>query len=215
MADRVSSLTPDYTWSDASHRYRDLSTGRFVGPDAVRGALDHVIESSKSEMRAVSGRLRSGEIALADWQRGMAQEMKLIHTASAAAARGGWAEMSQSDWGAVGQQTRAQYEFLRNFAGDVATGKQPLDGRFLRRAEMYGEAARATYAETERRMMRREGEDEERRILGAADHCPDCLAAAALKWQPIGTLPRIGESQCRTRCRCSFDYRTVEEALAA
>jgi hypothetical protein len=59
--------------------------------------------------------------------------------------------------------------------------------------------------------------EEELRVLGEADHCsteddPDgdregCLELAALGWQPIGTLPKIGESVCIVNCHCRFAYR--------
>jgi hypothetical protein len=51
------------------------------------------------------------------------------------------------------------------------------------------------------------GGQQERRFLHAAEHCPDCVDVAGRGWVPIGTLPRIGDSQCRTRCRCTFSYR--------
>ena len=76
---------------------------------------------------------------------------------------------------------------------------------------MYGQAPRGTFEEMRRRYERTSnGMTLERRILGAADHCDDCLEAAALGWQPIGTLPAIGDSRCMTNCHCEFDYREGE-----
>ena len=49
----------------------------------------------------------------------------------------------------------------------------------------------------------------ERRILGhpKTHHCHDCPPLAALGWQPAGTLPDIGESECGGLCLCTFEYR--------
>ena len=48
----------------------------------------------------------------------------------------------------------------------------------------------------------------ERRVLGhpKTEHCADCPPLAALGWQPIGTLPDIGDSECEGRCLCHFVY---------
>jgi len=51
------------------------------------------------------------------------------------------------------------------------------------------------------------GEDNlvEKWQLGAAEHCPDCLALAAQGWVPVGTLPPIGtETQCGDSCKCTI-----------
>jgi hypothetical protein len=209
VAEQTSPLTPTFTYSATSNRYRDTSTGRYVPQAAVRAALDTVIEASTEQVRAASLRLQAGQLAVADWQRQMAAEMKVQHLAAAASARGGWAQLSQADLGWTGQRLRSQYQYLQGFAQQVADGTQPLDGRFLRRAEMYAEASRGTAREMERRIARQSGATEERRNLGAADHCGTCLDQAARGWQPVGTLNAIGNSECRTKCRCWFSSRTV------
>lgn len=37
-------------------------------------------------------------------------------------------------------------------------------------------------------------------------NCDDCPPLAALGWQPIGTLPAIGDSECGHLCLCHFEY---------
>lgn len=207
-------LTPRFGWNARARRYVELRSGQFVPQQAVADALDTVIQRASQNMRGLSVQLQGGQISLVEWQQGMAANVKLIHTASAATAAGGWAQMRPADWGWVGQRLRAQYSFLRNFALDVATGKQQLDGRFLRRAEMYAEAGRGTHRELDRRLAHEAGQDEERNILGAADHCNGCLDATRRGWVPIGTLPAVGARDCLTRCHCTLEYRTAEEAAA-
>jgi hypothetical protein len=156
--------------------------------------------------------LQAGEISLAEWQLAMEQEIKIIHTASAASARGGWAQMTQADWGWVGQRVRAQYAYLDRFTRQIAGGQQRLDGRALMRARMYAQAARATFQEMRRRYARiyKDGVTEERVLKPNAEHCeggdnrPGCVELAALGRQPIGTLPPIGAAQCLTFCLCTF-----------
>jgi len=204
----TSDLTPLYGWNEKAGRYYNLTTGNFVPFMDVRNALESNISVSQANMRALTEQLISvpPTISLDQWQVDMMREIKQANISASAAARGGWAQMTQSDWGAVGQQVRTQYDYLRNFANEIASGKQRLNGSALVRADLYGQAARGNFEEMRRRMAKLEGMTEEIRILGESDHCDSCLSAAG-HWAPIGTLPRIGDSQCVTNCRCTFKYR--------
>lgn len=205
-------LTSGYIWNATAGRYINSSTGQFVSFAAVRDALEVVMEAARGNMHSLTEQLIGGQISLAEWEAGMMEQIKISHVAASASANGGWAQMSQADWGATGQLIRRQYDFLRNFASEIASGQQPLDGRALVRADMYGQAARSTFEQMRRRYERiSNGMEYERRVLGVADHCDDCLDAAELGWQPIGTLPAIGDSVCKTNCHCSFEYATAEE----
>ena len=206
----VSDLTPLYGWNEQASRYVNLSTGQFVSFVDVRNALEFNISAAQAEMRALTEQLVARSISLEQWQISMMQEIKLAHTSAAAAARGGWAQMTQSDWGAVGQQIRVQYDYLRNFADEIANGKQLLNGNALVRSDLYGQAARGTFEEMRRKMERElNGMTDEIRDLGIADHCDDCIEAAG-HWEAVGVLPRIGDSRCVTNCHCRFRFRKFE-----
>lgn len=206
MPNRVSALTPQYAYNEGARRYTDIATGRFVTRQAVRSALDGFVDAASVRMQAHSAALIASRTSLAEWQQQMAREVKLTHLASTAAANGGWAQLSQADYGRIGARVKAQYAFLNNFAQEIASGKQRVDGSLAVRSALYGQAGRQTYEEERRRLEGMAGQSEERRILGPADHCSGCLAAAAAGWQPIGTLPRIGDTPCRTNCRCHFVF---------
>ena len=197
-----------YEWNDTAQRYIDISTGRFVSSATIRNALEDMMDASALRMNEITQTLIDGGISLADWQTGMMSEIKTAHTASAALANGGWAQMTQSDWGATGQLIRTQYDYLRNFAAEIASGQQPLDGRALVRADLYGDAANGTYSEMGRRNAIIDGYTEERRILeDTINACDGCISQAKLGWQPIGTLDPIDAEECSTKCRCEFEYR--------
>ena len=208
MPIRTNPLTHDYGWNAAAGRYTDLTSGRFVPFATVRNELETVITQSQSNISAISSQLQGGQITLKEWQLSMAREMKAMHTASMASARGGWAQMSQADWGYTGSQLKKQYEYLRNFARQIESGEQPLNGNFMRRSKMYSQAGRDSYEEMRRRAERiYNGKAEERRVLHATESCDDCIEEAGRDWQPIGTLAPLGTLQCRTNCRCTFEFR--------
>jgi hypothetical protein len=208
-------MLPDltgFTWNKVAKRYRDNDTGRFVSNKAVRDGLESTMDLSALQMNNLTQKLIDGGISLADWQSGMMSQIKNSHVAASALSQGGWAQMTQSDWGATGQLIRAQYDYLRNFASQIASGEQALDGRALIRSDMYGDAANGTFAEMQRRAQIIDGMEEERRVLeDSINACDGCLEQAALGWQPIGTLDPIGGEECTVRCRCEFEYRKQDE----
>lgn len=214
---RRSNLTPDIGFDPrlgSTGRYVNLSTGRIISNQAVANAHEIQIGVARQNVRGLSEQLARQEISLADWQTQMAREIKTIHTQSAALAKGGWGQMTQSDWGAVGRITRNQYEFLENFAREIAEGDQRLinlagqiNGNFLRRSDLYAQAGITTRSEMERREARQRNLEFERRVLDArAKHCPCCPEQAGRGWQPLGTLLPIGRCDCTTNCRCHFQF---------
>lgn len=82
-------------------------------------------------------------------------------------------------------------------------------GEFVARAESYGSSVYASAQNVARSKVGRSGSfDEERRVhLGHDEACPVCDEATARGWQPIGSLPEIGDSYCRGNCHCFFEYR--------
>jgi hypothetical protein len=197
---------PGYRYNAKAYSYVD-SQGRFLSRTEVRDTLDNALANNGRLMRDLTQQLRDGRITLADWQAQVAREVKNVHLYSAAAAKGGWAQMTPADYGRAGQRIEAQYRFLRGFAEDIASGKQPLNLRALERAALYSEAGRNTFHHTEEREMELRGMTEEHSRRHPADSCEDCIEQEELGWQPIGEAVPIGERQCRVRCRCTMDYR--------
>lgn len=199
-----------YAWNDAAGRYIDTRTGRFVSRQAVRDDLDAVLDGLTAKMDLVSQALVQGAIDLDEWQLQMMDLVKRAHLVSAAAQQGGWAQMTQADFGRVGQIVRREYDYLRRFAEQIASGEQPLDGNIGRRARMYGQQGRNTYYAFTRVEMRKRGYDQERNVLNPADHCEGCLEETAKGWQAIGQMVQIGQRTCKSNDKCSVEYRNSD-----
>ncbi len=123
------------------------------------------------------------------------------------------------------QMVQIQVAYLDRFQGEVivrpptAIAEQPTVGaglepmskaQFAARAEQYGGSCWGDGIEIGRRRLIRGGVyTEEMRKHGRIvdDMCPTCSEAVAKGWQPIGSLPRISESECRVACHCYFRYR--------
>jgi hypothetical protein len=203
-------LTPQYLWNERAAQYSDRKTGRFVGRQVIRNQLDNVIDASSQVMRAISQQLRDGDIGLAEWQIQMMQQIKTTHLAGAAMQRGGWQQMTQADFGRVGQIVRREYDFLRTFAEQIANGEQKLDGTLARRAGLYGQQGRPTYLVFWDSTAAQRGFDEERSILQPAEHCTECVSEAAKGFQPIGQMISIGSRICRSNDKCLKEFRNSQ-----
>ncbi|MEO7521509.1 MAG: hypothetical protein ABIW79_06795 [Gemmatimonas sp.] len=198
---------PRFVFDAVSGRYRSGTTGRYISRGDVRQEVDRVIGKSSARVQGFGRELRDGRLTLDQWRTSMRNEIRTQHLVAAMAAKGGREQMTQSDYGRVGQLVRKQYAYLDNFAREIESGKVRLDGRFLSRSSLYSGASRGTYHAVERTEMLARGFDEEKNILTAAEHCLGCLFESARDWVPLGELAPIGQRTCRTNCKCRIQYR--------
>ncbi len=197
-------LRSKFKWNKKAGRY--TIGGKFVARSEVRKALDASLAATSRSMNFLSARLQAGSISLIEWERLMREAIKDAHLYSAALARGGWAQMTQADFGRVGQIVKHQYAYLNRFAAEIESGYK-LDGRFKARTEMYMEAGRTTYYHMYDDLQKKLGNTEERNILHSAEHCSECIEQTDLGWVSIGSLVQIGNRLCLTRCKCDKEYR--------
>lgn len=206
-----------FRWNDATGQYIGPD-GRFVARAQIRLELDYALEQAGKRITLLAEQLRGNQIGLNAWRVAMRNEIRQVHLYSAAAAKGGWAQMNLTEYGRVGAVVRSEYAYLDRFAREIRRG-YPLDGFFMQRTTLYTEAARETYHRVERADMQRRGMDEERNIEDrAAEHCEganSCHAQTLRKWVKIGQLVPIGRRRCGRRCRCHISYRRSVEARAA
>lgn len=196
-----------YTWDARSARYRDAA-GHFVSSKTIRAAVNQAIDGAKAETDRHCAALAAGSIGTGEWQTRMADTLRSLHCCLAAAARGGWDAMTPADWGRVGAETKRQYQYLAGFAQDIAAGAiDPQSSAVAFRARLYTGAGRQTYYNQTRIAAGAAGLRWERNVLGAADHCVDCLAATAAGWVPVGTLSLPGQRRCRTECQCHLETK--------
>lgn len=196
-----------YQYDPRSRRYRNRTTGRYLSAKDVRSAVDSIIDVEAVKMRDLAQSLVDGKIALSDWQVQAASLLKSLHVAMGLAANGGLDATSNADLGFIGSLVKKQYTFLREFALQIRSGKQPLDGTLVSRSALYIQASRETYENVVARSAANGGATQEISILGPADHCTDCVKEAAKKWSPIGSLIPIGQRICKANCHCLMQYQ--------
>jgi hypothetical protein len=206
-------LNPRYAWDRLSLRYRDTSTGRYVPRPDVMRALDSVNRRAASRMRALAADLQRGAITTKEFQQGMRAELRSLHAVSAAAAAGGFSQMTKADWGRVGARLKKEYTHLESFARDLSSGRLRITSGLVRsRAASYAANARVAFWRTMAgRMADTEQLVEARRQTGAVatEHCDGCVEQEALSWVPLDELEEIGSQECMQFCRCEVEFRSV------
>lgn len=204
-------LLPSYRWNQAAGRYI-APNGQFVSQITIRGELDKALDNVTDRLVLLAGQFRSGVIDGRTWQVESMSLIKQVHLIGGALEKGGWQNMTQSDFGRIGQIIRQEYGWFNNLVKQLESGQQRLDGTLDSRMRLYGQAGRGTYHKFEREDRFTQGYDEERSILHGRDNCksgkrPGCIEEAQKMWQPIGEMTPIGSRLCLSNCKCSVSFR--------
>lgn len=197
-----------YRWepnAGVSGRYRDTSTGRYVQGATVRRELDRYLDTA-DPAKALAEALRGRQVSLADWEVAMRRHVKNVNLNAIALERGGWSNLTPSDFGRVGQIVREQYAYLKGFAADIASGKQRLDGTLGTRAKLYSQAARTSLYKSKAANMSG-GVTHQRSIRSARDSCRQCLDLDRKVFRiDDPSFPLPGQRICRANCQCHLEY---------
>lgn len=188
-------------WDAESARYRDTESGRYISRAAIRGALEESLANLTRRTDALTDDLRAGRISLNEWQDDMKQIVKQVQMAAQEVASGGRAQMTQADYGRVGQKVREQYQYLDRWVEDIKQGGPISEGR----ARQYLRSGRTAFLEAESREMRNRGYLA-RNVLRSAEHCWQCIAETDKGLVPVEFLTLPGHRVCLGNCRCFLVY---------
>jgi hypothetical protein len=209
---------PTAVWDNDTQTLRYANSGRAVPEKVVRRAMNAVsLGVAQEQLGPMARQLQSGEVSLQDWHDTGARDLRVLYWLGASLAFGGLGRaLMPGEKALVTPIIAGQLRFWERLASDLATAAPVKRARAYARAIMYGRAGSAVYQNTRRVFHRRVLRySEERRILGVVEkHCEDCPGYAQRGWQPIGTLPAIGDSACRSNCACYFEFRNPVEAQA-
>lgn len=186
-------------------RLSDAFEGRRMKPEQARRAVLAIIKETAADIASATSILLKTKRLNPWWTR----MVKAIIPANLAASLAilGTPEPAPADIESMRGQVNRQGGFLRGFYQEIRNGAHLLGGQTENRASMYADAAWGSAQQVKRDRSIRDDYKQERRMLGQAEHCPDCEGFARLGWQPIGSLPLIGDSRCLSRCKCVFLFR--------
>lgn len=202
-----------FTFDQSLFRYRD-GNGDLVPAATIRKYVVHYTDAVAMLLSMDAERLRSNYAVdtLNAWSVDTRAQLSQLHYACGMVAYGGRGQMNSEAWSNAENVIGTQLNYFSHFALQIASGAIAIDGRFANRAAMYGRAGYSTYENLNVYTQEFAGMKWEKRILGDADHCPDCFSEADRGWQPIGTLRFIGDSECTVNCKCHKIFSDSEDA---
>jgi hypothetical protein len=202
-------------WDSQKKQYMYSATGQYISSLAIRDwAIEPFLRNIKIAMRAISENLQKRTITQVEWQEQTMYLVKYSQIAAALVANGGALNNTPADHSHIVEFVLAMLLFLQIFANGIEDGTQLMNGLLLSRTDLYAEAIRDAYEEMRRYAMGAYGIAAlERRILqDGANHChtvgdlEGCPELADKGWKPIGTLPRLMNTPCRSHCKCYWDF---------
>lgn len=178
---------PRWGYDPRIHRYRDLTTGRFLPAKTVVTIRDRVTDAAGAQAREVAAAAARGEISTAAFRESMRTAIRNSHTANYVFGRGGLNAMTPADFGRIGGDLRTQYKFLEGFVADLEAGTLS-EKQAAARAAMYINGATRAFEEGQ-----------------AASHGVN------------DALPLMPGDNCEgfSNCRCSWEYEDAGAELHA
>lgn len=173
-----------------------------VKRQAIQDLLRTVVAGSERRLGLLGSLYADGTLTGRQFYELMAREVKLGTNVATALAKGGWQNVTQTEWGANGAQCRAEYGRLREFVRAVENGELSA-AQIEARAKLYANTAYGRYWEIEQAAQRARGKTK-MRILTVGDDrvCPECVAEEARGWQAIGNW----QVPLHAGCRCDEEY---------
>jgi hypothetical protein len=200
--------------------WRQMSTplGEAMTPEEIFALVDPAIaEKAQARVRAL------GPVSSREFQVRMAEQITLSHNVNAVLAAGGFAAMTFALWNYAAERTRNEQVFAVRLAAEINRGTVS-PAQAINRTSQYAKATYPTFAGTTDKRERAKGTIEARRILDPrAEHCardetrgtPGCPELVSEDYEPIEDVVAIGESTCRSNCRCWIEYRREAAQAAA
>lgn len=166
-----------YYYDNASHRWRETSSGRFLSQQKVTKLRDDFIDAQKDAVRQAARSMLDGT-PVQTFERQMRQQIKDTFIAEYMLARGGKNAMTPSDYGRLGSMLRKQYEYLHTFCEDIQTGRLSING-IAARAAMYMDSATQAFER----------------------------GKAAARDLTLPAYPGDGSTACKANCKCYWDIQ--------
>jgi hypothetical protein len=151
-----------------------------------------------------------GQISIAQWQIGIAYELKDAHLAQAMFAVGGKANMTQANYGRVGGTLADEYRYLTNFANDILAGRVS-EAQALARIRQYGNNTQQAYwREWKEATPKNEliwwhtNPGDTCRPSSGGMGCLELEAGSPYKPEDLPTVPGAGATTCKGGCNCDL-----------
>ena len=172
----------DWQWNQATHRYRNVETGKILTENTLIGLRDEMIDTWRGRVQGLADDLVDGKLTVQEWTLQMRREVSHIFSDEYLLAHGGRNSLLQGDLDALEEMLTTQYGFLQDFAEDVRAGNLS-QAQIAARSELYLDSSTQSHER----------------------------GKAARYGLTLPTYPADGSQICRARCRCRWDIDEGED----
>lgn len=184
-----------------------------VSTELIKRDVNRFAHGMQVQLRGLTNQMLAGQLPAQQWYDESARLLKLSYRATADVAGGSGEDMNREDRQRWLELALLLLLLLNRAADDLNVGVVPRDGRLTSYIGSLGAANNELYENWRLGQALDRGYREARRVLTDADHCrdskgrPGCVELAALGWQPIEKVVRIGGATCRRHCKCLMEFR--------
>lgn len=192
-----------FVYDTKAQRYRKKN-GKFVSHKEIEKLTQQYLLALANDFSRIANTIESDFEA---FQQEAIDLIRYSHLHQYFLGRGGIKHMQPDDWRAIAGERNYQYGRFKRMAQQVADGEvSAAQAKF--RLRMYAESSKASYWLGKMNGAIAAGLSEARNILGAAEHCPDCVRLTGLGWVPIPDMPPpTKERVCGPFCYCSLEFK--------
>lgn len=173
---------PLWYWDDRVKRYRDPTTGRFIGIAQMNELRPQFINQQKDRLTGLVNVYESEAIDFPTFRSTVVDYLRQTYRDMYVMGAGGAKSMTPSDWGKLGAMLKEQYRYLNPFMDQIERGKLS-NAQITARLKMYINSAN------------------EALWRGFARDIPIDLPA----------YPGDGQTACLTNCQCTWDIQQVPD----
>ena len=203
--------TGDYRYSKGE------SKGQKIPKVEAMDQIQRYQHSEEARLVALADR----ELPARDFYRIAKDHLKNIYVAQFLRGVGGYEHATDGDWLKVASLLKEQYYQGKGDDGKpfglkhLAKELQGLSPAMVRhRLSLYARSGNHAYWLGRQRSAQRMGYSHGLRVLGRAEHCPDCVAYAAMAPRLLHEVILPGQKcECRSNCKCSIRFLTLEQAV--
>ena len=201
---RITHRADETTWYWDADQYRYVTeTGTLFSKTRMAGMVNQSIDLSANFTNTLTERLINGDITRAQFSSLLREELKGEYIRQYLLGRGGYAQMSQADWGSIGGSLAEQYRYIDGFIDAILSGDLTAK-ELASRSRMYSNSSREAYSRARDRTMVAWGADEEGWYTTSGNSCVNCVDYEGEGFMPMGYFPEPcdGTTVCLTNCRC-------------
>lgn len=203
-----------YVYDQDRRVFVNTDTGKDVTDEQLIRYVRKISDESSRRMKKSTQQLIAGIIILNVWYSRMRDLMRALYKTVWLLAIGGFVFDDDASRNLFYLFVLIQFNYLDNFAEQLNTGEQAMDGRAMTRAGLYGSYGNGLHQNIELSQAELRGRTAAIRILGDNEnHCeddgerPGCVDLALQGWISVREMIPIGDAACYTSCHCRIKYR--------